>query len=271
MKATAVRLVQEALVAEGLSPGKIDGRLGPKTYDAVAAALAKRSAELPAGWQEWSNRRRCVAMLQLLCKAQEIAVGRIDGLWGPQTEYACDMLAYHHEHGRLPPPFRDETPLDVNPNGWPRQTEAELIRHYGEIGKNQTMLTLPYPHRLAWDLRKTVKKFSCHEKVHDSALRVLTRVLAHYGPERIPELRLDRWAGCLNERKMRGGTRWSLHAWGIAIDYDSEFNGYNWGRDRATLAQPEYDPWWRFWEEEGWVSLGRTRNFDWMHVQAAKL
>ncbi|MCG6907601.1 MAG: hypothetical protein LJE63_13390 [Desulfobacteraceae bacterium] len=271
MKATAVRLVQQALVAEGLSPGKIDGRLGPKTYDAVAAALAKRSAELPAGWREWSNRRRCVAMLQLLCKAQEIAVGRIDGLWGPQTEYAYDMLAYHHEHGRLPPPFRDETPLDVNPNGWPRQTEAELIRYYGEIGKNQTMLTLPYPHRLAWDLRKTVKKFSCHEKVHDSALRVLQRVLSHYGPERITELRLDRWAGCLNERKMRGGNRWSLHAWGIAIDYDSEFNGYNWGRDRATLAQPEYDPWWRFWEEEGWVSLGRTRNFDWMHVQAAKL
>jgi len=271
MKATAVRLVQQALVAEGLSPGKIDGRLGPKTYDAVAAALAKRSAELPAGWKKWSNRRRCVAMLQLLCKGLAIAVGRIDGLWGPQTEYACDMLAYHHEHGRLPPPFRDETPLDVNPNGWPRQTEAELIRHYGEIGKNQTMLTLPYPHRLAWDLRKTVKKFSCHEKVHDSALRVLQRVLSHYGPERIPELRLDRWAGCLNERKMRGGTRWSLHAWGIAIDYDSEFNGYNWGRDRATLAQPEYDPWWRFWEEEGWVSLGRTRNFDWMHVQAAKL
>jgi hypothetical protein len=271
MKATAVRLVQQALVAEGLSPGKIDGRLGPKTYDAVAAALAKRSAELPAGWQEWSNRRRCVAMLQLLCKEKAIAVGRIDGLWGPQTEYAYDILAYHHEHGRLPPPFRDETPLDVNPNGWPRQVEAELIRHYGEIGKNQTMLALPYPHRLAWDLRKTVQKFSCHEKVHDSALRVLTRVLAHYGPERITELRLDRWAGCLNVRQMRGGTRWSLHAWGIAIDYDSEFNGYNWGRARATLARPEYDPWWRFWEEEGWVSLGRTRNFDWMHVQAAKL
>jgi hypothetical protein len=271
MKATAVRLVQQALVAEGLSPGKIDGRLGPKTYDAVAAALAKRSAELPADWQAWSNHRRCVAMLQLLCKEREIAVGRIDGLWGPQTEYAYNMLVYHHEHGTLPPPFRDETPLDVNPNGWPRQVEAELIRHYGEIGKNQTMLALPYPHRLAWDLRKTVQKFLCHEKVHDSTLRVLTRVLAHYGPERITELRLDRWAGCLNVRQMRGGTRWSLHAWGIAIDYDSEFNGYNWGRDRATLAQPEYDPWWRFWEEEGWVSLGRTRNFDWMHVQAAKL
>jgi hypothetical protein len=28
-----------------------------------------------------------------------------------------------------------------------------------------------------------------------------------------------------------------------------------------AFAQPEYDAWWRFWEEEGWVSLGRTKNY----------
>lgn len=28
---------------------------------------------------------------------------------------------------------------------------------------------------------------------------------------------------------------------------------------------------WKCWEEEGWVSLGRQRNYDRMHVQAAKL
>jgi lysozyme family protein len=95
MRAIAVRLVQEALVAERHLLGEVDGRLGPETYDAVNAALTKRSATLPADWNAWANRRRCVAMLQLLCKEQDIAVGQIDGLWGPQTEYACDMLAYH--------------------------------------------------------------------------------------------------------------------------------------------------------------------------------
>jgi hypothetical protein len=271
MKAAAVRLLQQHLVQEGYDLGDVDGKLGKKTYAAVQSALAKRSADLPAGWEDWSNHRKCVAMLQLLCREKEIAVGEIDGWWGPQTEYAYDMLAHHREHGELPPPFRDETPLDVNPNAWPRQAEADLNRFYGEIGKNQTRLALPYPHRLSWDLRNTLNSFWCHEKVHDSTLRVLTRVLEHYGPDRIKELRLDRWGGCLNVRKMRGGTRWSMHAWGIAIDYDTEFNQYNWGRDRATLAGPQYDAWWRFWEEEGWLSLGRTRNFDWMHVQAAKL
>lgn len=43
------------------------------------------------------------------------------------------------------------------------------------------------------------------------------------------------------------------------------------GRDRAVFARPDYDVWWRCWEEEGWTSLGRTRNYDWMHVQAARL
>lgn len=62
-----------------------------------------------------------------------------------------------------------------------------------------------------------------------------------------------------------------LHSWGIAIDYDPDRNQLQWGRDRAVFAGPDYDAWWQFWEEEGWTSLGRTRNFDWMHVQAAKL
>ena len=96
-------------------------------------------------------------------------------------------------------------------------------------------------------------------------------MLEEYGEEEIVRLRLDLWGGCLNVRKMRGGTRYSMHSWGIAVDYDPDRNRLKWGRDRAAFAGPDYDVWWRFWEEEGWVSLGRTRNIDWMHVQAAKL
>lgn len=67
---------------------------------------------------------------------------------------------------------------------------------------------------------------------------------------------------------MRGGTQWSTHSWGIAVDFDPARNRLRWGRDHAAFAHPIYNEWWRCWEEEGWVSLGRRRNFDWMHIQA---
>lgn len=271
MKAAAVRTVQRALIAEGFNPGEVDGKTGSNTYGAVSQALQRRMADLPNDWLQWSDYRKTVAYLQLLCKDKGVEVGRIDGLWGPQTEYANDILHYYLAHGELPHPWRDETPLDVNPNLWPQQDEANIIEFYGQRGQNMVKLEVPYPHRLAWNLRQNVRYFYCHAKVHDSAKRVLQRVVDHYGVSRIKELCLDRYAGCLNERRMRGGTRWSLHSWGIAIDYDSEHNQFDWGRDRAAFAHHDYDAWWRFWEEEGWLSLGRSRNYDWMHVQAARL
>ncbi len=216
MKAAAVRVVQRALVAEGFNPGQIDGKTGSKTYGAVGQALQGRLADLPDDWPLWSGHRKTVAYLQLLCRDRGIDVGAIDGYWGPQTEYAFDTLAYLLENEVLPPPWRDETPLDVNPNGWPRQDEVSLIGFYGHMGTNLVKLELPYPHRLSWNLRKNVSSFYCHAKVHDSAKRVLQGVLDHYGMDRIRELRLDRWGGCYNKRRMRGGTRWSMHSPGAS-------------------------------------------------------
>ena len=270
MKAAEARLIQKSLVSEGFRPGPVDGTLGGRTYSAVEKALKKRAASLPDGWQVWAPRRKTIGYLQLLCKEQKIEVGAIDGFWGPQTDYAVGAWGHLMEHGVLPRPWRDDSPLDANPNVWPRRTEADLITYYGEPGAKQVTLELPYPHRIAWNPRQTVTRYSCHEKVHDSVRRVLQGVLDHYGMDRIRDLRLDLWGGCLNVRKERGGTQWSTHSWGIAIDYDPTDNQLIWGRDRAIFAKPEYDDWWRLWEEEGWTSLGRTKNYDWMHVQAAK-
>lgn len=219
-----------------------------------------------------SNNRRLAAFIQLLAGDAGIDAGLVDGFWGPQTQFAFDSLLYLEEHGLLPPEWRDQPVPDNNPNGWPGQAEAGLTAFFGQPADESqlSLLDVPYGHRLAWDLSTRVHRIRCHVKVKDSLERVLHKVLAYYGEARIRELRLDRFGGCYNPRRMRGGSSWSTHAWGIALDYDPDNNRLNWGRDRATFARPEYDAWWSFWEEEGWVSLGRAANYDWMHVQAAR-
>ena len=100
---------------------------------------------------------------------------------------------------------------------------------------------------------------------------VLEKVHAHYGEAEIRRLRLDVFSGDYNPRRKRGGSSWSMHAYGIAYDFDDINNQLSWRADRASFARPEYEDWWRIWEEEGWVSLGRSRDFDWMHIQAARV
>lgn len=133
------------------------------------------------------------------------------------------------------------------------------------------MLALPYPMRIAWDKRKTVSRITIHSKCAESAGRALQRTLDHYGMEKIKELGLDLFGGCFNNRPMRGGSQLSMHAFACAIDFDPERNQLKWGRDRARLAKADCAKFWEFWEAEGWVPLGRARNFDWMHVQAARI
>ncbi|WP_295389801.1 M15 family metallopeptidase, partial [uncultured Thiodictyon sp.] len=278
LPSNAIVLVQQRLQAAGFDPGKSDGQLGDKTYQAARQALLARAQQLqqlPRDWPTWGGERHAVAYLQLLCLDQQIDTGVVDGYWGPQTTYAVEALDYFYQNGQLPAPWRDNEPEPSNlivpaqAQHWPRQ--KDMVSFYGQPGTHQVSIALPYPHRLAWDVDKVVNKFSCHEKVHDSLERVLIKVLAHYGKDKIKALRLDLWGGCLNVRKMRGGSSWSMHSWGTAIDYDPERNQLKWGKDRASFAKSEYAAWWQFWEEEGWLSLGRTRNYDWMHVQAARL
>lgn len=261
-----IKFVQEQLNKMGLDAGPVDGLMGPKTRGALNRADGID--------QDWPDKKKITTFIQLVAQEECIDVGGIDGMWGPATEFAFDMLLerFSGEEEADSGFIRPEDLPDDNPNNWPSQrTDEELIRFYGQPGQNQTRIQLPYPHKIAWNTEQTVNSFLCHEKVHDSLKRILDRVLDAYGPEEISRLRLDMWGGCLNVRKMRGGTRYSTHSWGIAVDYDPVRNQLNWGRDKAVFARPEYNTWWELWEEEGWVSLGRARNFDWMHVQAAKL
>ncbi len=268
---TATRVLQSQLLAKGFDTGAVDGRVGPKTRAAVARALEALQPATSEDWRRLPQSRQLVLCLQTLCRDAGIDPGALDGWWGPQTEYATGRLKVLQDTGALPEPWRDRIPVPANPHQWPLERMEALTAFYGEPGKNLVLLDLPYPLRLSWDTATRVTRTQCHAKVRDSLGRVLAAVLSHYGAERIRELRLDLYGGGFNLRQKRGGTSMSTHAWGIAFDFDPVRNKLEWNRDRAAFARPEYDAWWQCWEDEGWVSLGRARNFDWMHVQAARV
>jgi hypothetical protein len=216
-----------------------------------------------------------------------IYTGTIDGVAGKNTQKA--ISEFQKQNGLTQDGILGQTTLDelftvswrawdLEPDTkapapkktlWPKQSECTSF--YGAPGENQTTLVLPYPMKLSWDKKQTILKFSVHEKVHDSTKRCFTRIADAYTEEKRIDLGLDLWGGCLNVRKMRGGSSWSMHSWGIAIDFDPDRNQMGWGKDKARLAKPDAETFWKIWEDEGWTSLGRTRNQDFMHVQAARL
>lgn len=264
MNKNIIKLVQSELNKRYGTSLVVDGIDGSNTQ----AALMKVGV-LPT---EWSAERKLVGFVQHVATLEGINAGAIDGLWGPQTDSAVDELLYKLEHGKLPEPWRPEEFFGDDKSGrWPLQNEAAMNAFYGEVGTNQGKANSPYPLKIAWDTDKIVTRFTCHQKVAPVVEKILQNVLDHYGLEEIQRLGLDLWGGALNVRKMRGGTKWSTHAWGTSIDWDPARNKLKWGRDKAELAKPEYEAWWKYWEDEGAVSLGREQNRDWMHVQFARL
>lgn len=258
-----IKLVQQILKEKGLYDGSIDGIAGPITMNSLSQ-IEGIDSDLP-------KTRQVTTFIQMDANERGIDAGSVDGLWGPQTNSAFLELAYRLEYGMPSPEWRPDEIEVQNPNRWPVQHTSEFREFYGERGTRQVMLDFPYPMRLSWDLRTQCKRTQCHENVYDSLGRILQKVKEIYGESSIRQLHLDQFGGCLNMRMIRGGNSWSMHSWGIALDFDHKRNALHWGRDRAAFAHPDYNDWWKCWEDEGWISLGRKRNFDWMHVQAARL
>ena len=272
MKKSEIKLIQKHLASDNLYHGEIDGKRGTKTDSGVETALSKRSSDLPEQWTEWSKPRKAVAYLQLLCHDKDIDAGKIDGLYGPQTESASEMMRQLESTGSLPRGFGDIVPIIANPHGFPVERYESLCDYYGKPCEI-TIVKVPCPWtlRLDWDLSSTTGFISIHEKLAESLERILSRAFETLGMDQIRRHGLDRYGGSCNCRKKRGSTAaWSTHAWGIAIDWFPSRNKLRWDSQRASLAHPDLDPWWEIWENEGWVSLGRTEDRDWMHVQAAK-
>ena len=141
--------------------------------------------------------------------------------------------------------------------GVPSATGAEYL----------VTLTLPYPMRLAWDLETSVTRMRVHKLVKNNFEAVFNDLLKEYGYVKIKELGIDLFGGCFAYRKMRGGSSWSKHSWGIAIDLDPARNTLKETSRTARFARPEYQPMIDIFYKHGFIGLGKEKNFDWMHFE----
>ena len=149
----------------------------------------------------------------------------------------------------------------------------EIIKKYGEPNQGGIYLTsikLPYPMKLAWDKSTKVTTIRCHKLVADNFSSVFNEILEVYGLAKIQELGIDLFGGCFNFRSMRGGSDYSRHSWGIAIDLDPERNQLKETSRTARFARPEYDKLHEIFEKYGFENMGKVKGYDWMHFEIKK-
>lgn len=122
----------------------------------------------------------------------------------------------------------------------------------------------------------SVSGIRMHRLLEDSFVAVLddiwSNVAARLGPgasndqirKWLHTKRLDQHGGGFNFRKITGGSRPSLHSYGIAIDWDPDHNP----RQRPlTKTLPDW--WYAIWKDHGWHDGRRFPTPDPMHVQFA--
>lgn len=190
------------------------------------------------------------------------------------------VAALRFSASRVSPAVLDDIPnrnitqtTDGRGGPWPMQRDCTAI--FGdpqrEVPDRLVMVAVPWDCRAAWNTSLRITRLRLHEKVADSAQRCLDRIHRTFGQGDRHRLGLDLCGGSYAKRRMRGGSSWSMHAYGVAIDWDPERNALATHAPDARLSHDDARPFWDIWQEEGWVSLGRARDYDWMHVQAARI
>ncbi len=275
-----IRAHQRLLLRNGDYKGGHDGDEGPAMRGAIDRVLKRNRAKLPFNPDRASAKRRRTAASQLILTALGYPVGKPDGLMGHLTADANDHFNYWIASGRKfvikQTPIKTERPVVTTArNGSRIPLQSECNRVYGTPGKNtgtirKRLVTVNVPYPLKYG-RQKVTRVTVHKMVADSLIAAFTEVLEHYGIERIRKLGLDVYGGTYNPRKMRGGNRWSMHAYGIAIDMHPAGNGLKTRCPQALFCKPEYKAFLDIMEKHSWLPAIRLWGADAMHFQVARL
>lgn len=175
----------------------------------------------------------------------------VDGFWGPKSIAACKA------HLKL---------LMPSPNPWPLPDQSSLRAFYGQPGDESNLVTIEFPYRMLYD-GKAVTKTRVHKKCADSLLRVLNNIKGMFNdaPDIVDEV--SDYGGCYNFRMKRGGSTYSLHAYGAAIDLDADDNTF---RDAWPMKADMPLEVMEAFAREGWLAAGAFWGYDAMHFQATR-
>jgi hypothetical protein len=165
-----------------------------------------------------------------------------DGIWGPVSVRACRAHL---------------TALMPSPSPWPKSDTASMREFYGDPGNERNLVSIRVAGLGLEYEGKPVTSIRCHRKCADSLLRILTELKGH------PVLK--KYAGCYNFRAMRGGTSWSKHAWGAAIDLAPDTNGLRMSWPVESDMPIEIMA---AFARAGWVSAGAFWGRDSMHFES---
>jgi hypothetical protein len=165
-----------------------------------------------------------------------------DGFWGPVSAASCQRYLKS---------------LMPSPNPWPATDQASLTDFYGAAGDESSLVTFPAPSGIKYE-GKQCSVIRCHAKVAKSLERIVAELAKEW-----PTI-AGQYAGCFNNRNMRGGSLPSLHARGAAVDFAPDTNG---NRQHWPTASTMPLGVMEIFAREGWLAAGAFWGRDAMHFE----
>jgi hypothetical protein len=147
-------------------------------------------------------------------------------------------------------------------------TPSDCLKKYGQPSAKNAWLTL-------WDVPENLEtglipnRIYCNRDLILPASKAFQNII-----ERDCLHEIVTYDGCFNIRKMRGLDNWSLHSWGIALDFNAFANPLGWteARIRAKGLTPFSQKFLQCWRDAGFeCGADWTKRPDGMHFQLAKI
>ncbi len=140
-------------------------------------------------------------------------------------------------------------------------TAAQCLAKYGPPSdKNRCMVLWDVPASL--EIGIIPKRLYCNRDLIEPATAAFTKLIQTGAIRDL--LTFD---GCFNIRKKRGGATWSLHSWGVALDFDAFRNrmgvpnGAMTHRVAECFTSSGFD----------WGGMWKGRTYDPQHFELAKI